>query len=90
MVLATIADMRNALQSSAPDGLALTGDELAKLLRVSRRHIYTLDQSGKLPRPVRLGHAPRWVRSEIESWLAAGAPPREQWEAARGSLHGER
>lgn len=73
--------MGNAQNVPASESLALTGDELAKLLGISRRHLHTLDRTAKVPRPIRLGQSVRWPRSEIIQWLAAGAPPREQWEA---------
>ena len=62
-----------------PDKLALTASEVASLLGVSRAHVWRLNAARKLPEPIRLGRAVRWSRSEIESWLAAGAPDRRDW-----------
>jgi len=71
-------------QSSASETLALTNAELAKSLGISPRHLYTLDRSGRIgPAAIRLGHSVRWPRSEIEAWLAAGAPDRQAWEARK-------
>lgn len=62
--------------------LAVDAKQLAKQLGLSVRTIRTMDAAGKLPRPVKLnGHSVRWVVSEIESWLAAGAPNRNEFEA---------
>lgn len=60
--------------------LALTAEEIAELLGISRAHLWRLNSSGRLPRPIRFGRAVRWHRSTIEEWLAAGAPPRDRWE----------
>jgi predicted DNA-binding transcriptional regulator AlpA len=64
--------------------LAVDARRLGKTLGLSLRTIRTMDAAGKLPRPVKLnGHSVRWVLSEVESWLAAGAPDRQSWEAMR-------
>lgn len=60
--------------------LALTAEEVAELLGISRAHVFRLQSSGRLPRPIRLGRAVRWPRTVLEAWLEAGAPPRERWE----------
>jgi hypothetical protein len=33
----------------------------------------------------KLGRARRWVRAEVERWLAAGAPPAVEWEQLKKS-----
>ena len=62
---------------------ALSAVELAEKLRVSLRHIRRLDAIGKLPKPIRLGGAVRWLASEMNEWLESGAPDRAEWEARR-------
>jgi predicted DNA-binding transcriptional regulator AlpA len=48
---------------------------------ISRAQWYKLFTSGRTPLPVRLGtRRPVYLLSELESWLQAGAPPRDQWE----------
>lgn len=44
--------------------------ELAKLLNISTRTLWRLRSAGKLPPPVRLGGAIRWLLTDIEGWLA--------------------
>ena len=61
--------------------LALPAAEVAKLLGISERHLWALNSSGRLPRPVRLGRAVRWNLSELRAWLDAGCPERSRWEA---------
>lgn len=73
------------LKSLAADCLALSADDVAKLLNISRRHLATLDCEGKIPRPIRLGRSVRWPAAEISDWLEAGAPNRSDWEASRNA-----
>lgn len=52
-------------------GLAVTVDEAARLLAVSRRTIYRLAQQGKI-RVVRVtADAPRVLRADLEAFLAS-------------------
>lgn len=66
-----------------PHQLALSPEELARSLGISRAHVFRLNSTGKLPKPVRFGRSVRWPVREIEAWLAAGCPCREEWEDAR-------
>ena len=65
--------------------LALSAREVAKLLNVSQRHVWALNASGRMPRPVHLGRAVRWNRSELEAWLDSGCPARDAWELLKAS-----
>ncbi len=72
-------------KTKKPDGnggqpLALNALELARMLGVSLRHVWRQSSAGKLPKPLKIGKCVRWTRSEIEDWLAAGAPDRRTWE----------
>ncbi len=60
--------------------LLANAPQLATLLECSRRHVETLDATGRLPRPIRLGRLKRWSLVEIKTWLAHGAPARDQWD----------
>ena len=59
--------------------LLLSASELATLLGISGRTVWRLDASGKLPKAVRIGGAKRWRRLEIEAFVNAGCPARDQW-----------
>jgi predicted DNA-binding transcriptional regulator AlpA len=48
---------------------------VATLLNCSTRHVLRLRDAGRLPGPVHLGHAIRWRRSELLSWISDGCPP---------------
>jgi len=75
--------MSNKTHSRESERLALPAADVAKLLNVSERHLWSLNSSGRLPRPLRLGRAVRWPVEELRDWLAAGAPERSRWEAMR-------
>jgi predicted DNA-binding transcriptional regulator AlpA len=76
--------MSTASNLAEPECLAVTDAEVAKLLHISRRHVANLDASGRLPRALRFGRAKRWILPELRAWMAAGAPSRDRWEAAKG------
>lgn len=61
----------------------LRDTQAAAMLGISRSKIWELNSSGKLPRPVKLGHAVRWRRRELQNWIDADCPSRQQWEAMR-------
>jgi predicted DNA-binding transcriptional regulator AlpA len=74
------------IDSASLERAAIPAREAAALLGISERHLWTLDATGRVPRPVRLGRAVRWSSAELRDWLAAGGPDREAWEARRQSI----
>ncbi len=58
----------------------LSAEAVGKMLSLSRRQIFRLNSSGKIPAPIRIGGAVRWSAAEISAWLAAGAPDRKIFE----------
>jgi prophage regulatory protein len=75
--------MSNISHAIVPERLALTAYDVAKLLGISTRHLWSLNSSGRLPKPVRFGRAVRWNLEELRAWLAAGAPERSRWETMK-------
>jgi predicted DNA-binding transcriptional regulator AlpA len=68
--------------------LAVNAAGLGRLLGYCRSQIHAMNSAGQIPRPVRpTGHDPRWSVAEIERWLDAGCPTREQWEARKAATH---
>ena len=57
--------------------------DVGRILNLSKRQIFRLNSSGKIPAPIRIGGAVRWSAGEISAWLAAGAPDRRTWEAMK-------
>ena len=64
--------------------LLLTAEQAAGLVGVSRSHWWSLHSAGLVPLPVKLGRATRWRRDEIVEWVAAGCPPRHEWNKREG------
>jgi predicted DNA-binding transcriptional regulator AlpA len=60
--------------------LAYTPKELASLLGKSPSWLYEQIAAGRLPRQTKIGGASLWPAAEIKLWLAAGCPPRHEWE----------
>jgi prophage regulatory protein len=63
--------------------LAVGPAEAAKMLGISPRHFRSMNASGRLPAPIRLGRSPRWAVDELRAWLLAGSPSREKWNIIR-------
>ena len=49
-------------------------DVATKYLGCSTRHVQRLADSGRMPRPIKLGALIRWQRAVIEQWIADGCP----------------
>lgn len=47
---------------------------VAALLGCSPRHVYRLADSGRMPRPVKLGHLNRWPRGDLMLWISQKCP----------------
>ena len=61
--------------------LTVNAKQASAMLNVSVRQLWRLNSTGRVPRPIRLGHCVRWRRAELEAFVQAGAPTREKWEA---------
>ncbi len=59
--------------------LLVSAKGLAAMLSCSARHIQTLDASGAIPVPIRLGRRTLWSVEIIRQWCAAGCPTRDKW-----------
>ncbi|GMU24676.1 MAG: hypothetical protein AMXMBFR13_47490 [Phycisphaerae bacterium] len=73
---------------SAAAPLAVDARRVAELLGVSLSHIRRMDSSGKLPRPIRMGHAVRWSYEDLTEWIRAGCPERDAWDCQRRRRRG--
>ena len=62
----------------------LTAQAVGKILSLSKRQIFRLNSSGKIPAPVRISGSVRWPNSTIQSWIDMGCPDRKAFEAMRG------
>ena len=70
---------------------ALRAVDAARLIGVCRSKFYQMHSAGKTPLPVYYSpKCPRWVRSELLAWLAAGGPDRQTWVKLRKADKGVR
>jgi len=63
--------------------LTVTAMELALALGISVRHVWQLNEKGKLPRPIRLGTSVMCSISEITNWVDNKCPDLKTWEAKK-------
>ena len=59
-------------RSLSPDAVMLTIDGVAAMLACSPRTVHRLVDTGRIPRPVRLGGMIRWPREHFERWVSQG------------------
>lgn len=63
------------------ESLLLSAEDSAELLGIGRTLFYSMHSSGRLgPLPVKLGRRSLWNRKELETWVGAGCPARQQWQ----------
>ncbi len=75
-------------EAVAGEALTVDAEAAARLCGISRATWFRLTAEGRTPAPLRLGRCVRWLKAEVEGWLAAGAPPRDRWEALRQGRRG--
>jgi predicted DNA-binding transcriptional regulator AlpA len=69
-------DKTNAIQ-------LLTAKDVGAMLSLSKRQVFRLHSSSKIPKAIRIGGSVRWARSTIAKWLELGAPDRKTFEARK-------
>lgn len=62
------------MDASTMGSAMLTVHDVARMLNCSARTVYRLTDSGRIPRPVKLGALVRWPREAVEQWIADGCP----------------
>lgn len=75
---ARIAQSRNAVFAGQKPpkeaGLLLDSKDVAKLLKLSARTIWAMQNDGRMPPPIRIGSAVRWNYETLKSWIEKGCP----------------
>lgn len=66
---------------NVPPRLLVTAKQAAKLCGKSLRTWWAWDSAGWIPRPVRIGGSTLWRYDEIQEWVKANCPRRDEWEA---------
>lgn len=69
-------------EQSAASPVLLSVHDLATMLNCSVRHIYRLVDTQRIPQPVKLGALLRWVKADIDQWIANGCP-----DCRKGNRH---
>ena len=67
-------------QHTAHSTRAISAKGYGQRYSLSQRTIFRLSAAGKLPRPVRIGGAVRWLLSDIELWERMNCPTRQEFE----------
>lgn len=70
--------------------MLLTYRQTAEFLGISENHLIRLNNAGKIPAPIRMGRSIRFSQQELQDWIAAGGPPRVEWDKIRSCRSGER
>lgn len=67
-------DIKTETETTIPEQPpeVLTADEVASLLRVSRKTVYAFFKKGEIPGGRRIGAALRFSRTRVLQWLAEG------------------
>jgi predicted DNA-binding transcriptional regulator AlpA len=61
----------------------LTINDLAKILKCSRRTIFRLNVQQKTPPPLDINGLSMWPAKEIKRWVAIGCPSRKAWKVVK-------
>lgn len=71
-------------ENSKPVPLLINRDEAARLCCVSVRTWQRREHEGLTPAPVSFGSRKvLYNRAELQDWINAGTPPREQWNCLK-------
>lgn len=78
-------DRAAGIESAAVDDkpLLLSAATAAALVGKSVRTWRTWHAAGLIPAPIRIGRSLLWRPDELHAWVAAGCPPRDEWEQIR-------
>ena len=61
----------------------LTAKAVGEMLSLSKRQVFRLNSSGKIPAPVRISGSVRWRESDVNRWIELGCPDRATFEMRR-------
>lgn len=62
------------MKKSVEKPLLLEVDEVAAIANCSASTVRRLADSGRMPKPVKVGRLIRWQRVAVEEWIANGCP----------------
>ena len=68
------AQAGNGDRTPCESSILIDVNQVAELLGCSPRHVWRLADSGRMPRPHKLGNLRRWDRAGIGQWVSDGCP----------------
>ena len=79
------ADVETGDSDEGP--MLLDMKQVAEMLNVSERTVWSYSNCGAMLRPIKFGggRAVRWPANELKQWVKAGCPTHEQWQKMRRS-----
>lgn len=78
--------MGEVVVNSQSQSLLVDVEGLAVLMDVCPRTVMRMNNSGKLPRHLKVNRCVRWNIEEIRLWIAYGMPVRTKWEVIWATL----
>jgi predicted DNA-binding transcriptional regulator AlpA len=63
----------------------LTAKAVGDILSLSKRQVFRLKSSGKIPAHVKINGSVRWRQSDIEHWISLGCPDRDVFEQRKSA-----
>jgi predicted DNA-binding transcriptional regulator AlpA len=80
--MTSIASNNANPQAVAGTGTALLAfNPLSTYVSMGRSRIYALIQDSGFPSPIKIGKSSRWLKSEVDSWIATQAAARQTEQA---------
>ena len=62
----------------------LNAKTVGEMLSLSKRQIFRLKSSGRIPAPVKIGGSVRWRQTDITDWIQLDCPDRKTFELMKG------
>lgn len=78
-------DRASASVEAHESPLLISAGDAASMCGRSERTWRAWDSAGWIPQPVRIGRSTMWRRDELQEWITAGCPRRDDWEIRRQS-----
>ncbi len=79
-VVSAMTERTHEFDDPLPLRLLISAKQAAKMCGKSLRTWRAWDSAGWIPRPVRIGRSTLWRTDELQAWVEAGCPRRDEWE----------